>query len=221
MCLTARVSLFRHIMERSTLSAHTGSLRARRGSGDAPAQYIMDGIHVDIMSAVQLGGDVMQWTYDYLRTHDGVLNPEISSCFFYHGGITIPDSLVYLAEIICVLIGAKPIVMVFSISSLAFACNKCVFVQIQYTTPTDTQWKFPMVAEVAKTLLSLEATETIDGFDSPVCTENSTSAVAVEGGQRIKHTIFRYGKDETLLFYRAEEEARVNLLKPFHTAQVQ
>jgi hypothetical protein len=53
----------------------------------------------------------------------------------YHASVLIPDPLVYAAEILCLLIGSKPVTM------------------IQFTSSTDQQWKFPLVTELSQAIL--------------------------------------------------------------------
>ena len=54
----------------------------------------------------------VQWIAQHLTTHEKLLTPQLSSCFLYHAGVSLPQQFVYAAEIICVLMGAKPVVMV-------------------------------------------------------------------------------------------------------------
>lgn len=54
----------------------------------------------------------------------------LSSCFHYHAGVGLPRPLVYAAELVCLLIGAKGVVM------------------LQYDTPSEHQWKFPAVHDL-------------------------------------------------------------------------
>jgi hypothetical protein len=101
-------------MERSLINMHTNLLSAHKSSEESSSAvtYLMNNIQVEMLGVVNIGEDVVEWIHDHLKSHDGILNPEISSCFFYHGGMTIPDALVYAAEIVCVLIGAKPLTLV-------------------------------------------------------------------------------------------------------------
>ena len=111
-------------MHTNLLSAH--KIASDESSGGTAGSYIMNNIHVEMLGVVNIGGDVIEWIHDYLKTHDGILNPEISSCFFYHGGMTIPDALVYAAEIVCLLIGAKPLTLVckyFYVLIMLFLCE--------------------------------------------------------------------------------------------------
>ena len=60
----------------------------------------------------------------------------LPSCFLYHAAIAMPKSLVYAAELLCLILGAKPVVMV------------------QYTTESDHQYKLPLVRELSSTIVA-------------------------------------------------------------------
>ena len=81
---------------------------------------------VEIASALSFGSDSIQWIRKYLIRHEGRFG-NLPSCFLYHAAIAMPAPFVYAAEIICVLIGSKPIVM------------------IQVSSSSDHQLKFPLV----------------------------------------------------------------------------
>ena len=125
----------RHIMQRSVLDRHTERLvvtrkeigrlnnRAVGAEGqlfDQPTEelsssytYTLNGKHsVKLLGLVSIGPDAISWIQDYLNSHDGILASDVPSCFFYHGGQAIPEPFVYAAEILCVLMGAKPLSMV-------------------------------------------------------------------------------------------------------------
>jgi len=58
------------------------------------------------------------------------LHERLSSCYFYHAAVSMPKAFIYAAEVLCVLLGAKPMAM------------------IQYTSPTELQYKvsfFPVL----------------------------------------------------------------------------
>ena len=76
--------------------------------------------------------------------------------------------------------------------------------QIQYTTPSDLQWKFPLVSELIEAIVAVEELVSTGGGE----------------GSAIRHEQFKYGRDETLVLYNAAEKARVDMLLPYHTAQV-
>lgn len=84
-----------------------------------------------------LGNDIVDYIKYYLDFKEGSLGPDISSCFFYHAAVTLPASLVYAAEFVCVLIGSKPAVM------------------IQYDSSSDEQWKFPLMNELTNNLMKI------------------------------------------------------------------
>jgi hypothetical protein len=65
-----------------------------------------------LISLFVIGPRPIEWIRDYIVSHEKVLNPTLSSCFMYHGGTTIPQQFIYAAEILCVLMGGKPLAMV-------------------------------------------------------------------------------------------------------------
>jgi hypothetical protein len=54
---------------------------------------------------------IIQFIMNYLLVKEKQLNG-MTSCFFYHAAVTIPQSLIYAGEILCVLVGSKPAVLV-------------------------------------------------------------------------------------------------------------
>ena len=48
----------------------------------------------------------------YLAAYEYKYSQHISSCYFYHAAIPFPQQLIYAAEILCLLVGAKPVVLV-------------------------------------------------------------------------------------------------------------
>ena len=66
---------------------------------------------MNIDGAFFLGKDLLGFIRRYLVYKDGTL-ADLPSCYLYHAGVSLPVSLVYAAEIVCVLMGAKAIAMV-------------------------------------------------------------------------------------------------------------
>jgi hypothetical protein len=54
---------------------------------------------------------ILYFILNYLLYKEKKLN-SLTSCFFYHAAVSIPQSLVYAAEMLCVAIGSKPVTMV-------------------------------------------------------------------------------------------------------------
>jgi hypothetical protein len=106
----------RQIMERSMLSMHTSrfvALQSGLGTNSSgQSVFIIDGVEVEVIGAVTIGRDAINWIDAFLTSHEGFLSHDVSSCFMYHAAVTIPESLVYAAEIVCVLVGAKPMTLV-------------------------------------------------------------------------------------------------------------
>lgn len=108
-----------------------------------------------------------------------------------------------------------------------------MFLQIQYTTKTDTQWKFPLVSELANAIITLDAMQSDEqALTSSESPEKALTSTGINGesskdatpklgtSKKLGYKIFTYGVDESLIIYRKAEEFRVDLLRPYHTAQV-
>jgi hypothetical protein len=67
----------------------------------------------------------LSYLRQYLGSHEHKFSPQISSCYFYHAAVPFPQQLVYAAEVLCLLVGAKPVVMV-SDHYLLFASHRIV-----------------------------------------------------------------------------------------------
>lgn len=103
------------------------------------------------------------------------------ACFFYHSSITLPASLVYAAEIVCLVMGAKPVVM------------------IQYATPSEHQWKFPLVQALVRAVTAT------------IYSEGERSALGLK--------VFSYRRDKTLVLFNRRREYLVDALAPTHQSQ--
>lgn len=122
-------------MERTILSYTTSLVIAQWNFEINSLEWSLDGSPLIVDALFLLGPDPVSWLRDYLVSHEGFLSPSLSSCFMYHGGLSMPQQLIYAAELICVLIGAKPMTM------------------IQYTSSSDHQWKFPLVRELTESIV--------------------------------------------------------------------
>lgn len=91
-----------------------------------------------IQAAFVIGHDIIGYIKKYLIDMDKKLGG-LSSCYLYHAAVSLPRSLVYAAEILCVLLGAKPLTM------------------IQYESSSDMQWKFPLVNDLSSNIISFKA----------------------------------------------------------------
>jgi hypothetical protein len=60
---------------------------------------------------VYIGQDVIGFIMEYIDYKEGVLGG-FSSCYMYHAAYSLPQQLLYANEILCVLVGAKPVTMV-------------------------------------------------------------------------------------------------------------
>lgn len=111
------------------------------------------------------------------------LSVKLSSCYFYHAAVSMPKALIYAAEVLCVLLGYKPLTM------------------IQYTSPSELQWKFPLMAELSR----------------GVVTVANLPDRASAGS--IRYAVTQYRSDETLVIFRPEFEYVHRSLLPFMKAQ--
>lgn len=71
--------------------------------------------------------------------------------------------------------------------------------QIQYTTSSDHQWKFPLVQELVRAIIAAK--------------------VQLGGALDLSYETFRYRSDETLIVYRTGRKYLVDNLLPHHQAQ--
>lgn len=125
---------------------------------------------------------VIQFLLNYLLVKEKKLNG-LSTCFFYHAAVSIPQALLYAGEFLCVLIGSKPIVL------------------MQYTTPSEHQWKFPLVQELSQQLVAMHAAWR-DSETFP-----------------FRWAVFKYFNDETLVVYHRDAAIRVHALLPVNQTQ--
>ena len=99
-------------LERSVLSLTTSLITATWNQDINALEWSLDGAPLLVDAIFTLGPDPVSWLRDYLMAHENFLAPGLSSCFMYHGGLSMPQQLIYAAEVVCVLIGAKPMTMV-------------------------------------------------------------------------------------------------------------
>ena len=128
----------REALSRSVLSQSTDLLVVHiQESGELRLDWQgkMDKLDSTITAAFFIGHDLISWISDYIVVHEGLFG-DLSSCFLYHAAIAMPASLLYATELVCLLMGAKPVVMV------------------QFTTASDHQYKLPYVFELSNTLIA-------------------------------------------------------------------
>jgi hypothetical protein len=99
-------------MDRTVLSLTTSLITAAWNDDTNALEWWLDDAPLLADAVFPLGPDPVTWLRDYLIAHEDFLAPGLSSCFMYHGGLAMPEQLIYAAEIICVLIGSKPMTMV-------------------------------------------------------------------------------------------------------------
>lgn len=111
---------------------------------------------LDTYAYEHLGNDLISYIDKYISRNPHKKHSERNSmypspCFFYHAAVTLPQPLIYAAEIICLLKGMKPVVM------------------IQYKSPSEHQWKFPLVRDLIASI-TLKNEHQGDKFDVGVST---------------------------------------------------
>jgi hypothetical protein len=65
-----------------------------------------------LLDVIYIGRNPTALIENYIYDVEGVLADDVSSCYMYHAGVSIPASLIYATEVMCVLIGAKPVNLV-------------------------------------------------------------------------------------------------------------
>jgi len=163
------------------------STSAVQASAAKAQQVCVAGMHVSRSIVL---GDLRQtvaFVRRYLgykeRQHEQLSGAQaLSSCFFYHAAVSLPQALIYAAEILCVLIGAKPAVMV------------------QYTSPTELQHKFPLVAELSRGVAT-------------------AATLLPDGAWDVGYAVDKYRADETLVVFRKQLSALHDALLPRGQAQ--
>ena len=102
-------------MKRSELSlARDLATFPRAGGAEAPLAMnatAADGAPAQLLGAVRLGSDVARWLAAFHRATEGLFGG-LPSCFHYHAAAAFPRPLLYAAELVCVLVGAKGVAMV-------------------------------------------------------------------------------------------------------------
>ena len=115
----------RGAMRQTVLSRDTGYFTYIIGSNVSNKKtsrkpFLLDETFTKIQASAVffIGTDVLGYIRNYLKYKENLSNG-LSSCYMYHGAVTLPLQLVYAAEIVCVLTGAKPLAMVrYSLPSL-------------------------------------------------------------------------------------------------------
>lgn len=112
----------RDTMHRTSLSLNSDLLEMtfqhdgkKNGKFLNPLISFMGLTNLHVSSIFYIGKDVVDYIRKYLYSKEN-RHPTLSSCYFYHAAVSLPQPLIYAAEIVCVLIGAKPVTMVCSLS---------------------------------------------------------------------------------------------------------
>lgn len=158
------------------------------GASQENVRHVQTKTPVRWSSLVSLSHRPLTYITEHLRWKEHKVGHALSSCFLYHAAITLPAPFIYAAEILCVLLGSKPVAM------------------IQLSSPSEHQWKFPLVTELAKAVV-----ETTDLYN--LVGNASSSSFPVD------YAVFTYGEDETLVLYRKNRRYLMETLLPRFTAQ--
>lgn len=152
-------------MHRTVLSRETQfyslKLLPNSSSSPTPSYSLLNAESADVavmavFSRPTFGPDIVSFLAKHLAQKEGTLG-DLPSCFLYHAAVSMPAQLVYAAELLCVLLAAKPVAMV------------------QYSSSTDHQWKvcllhrtalwypqriyilqFPLVSEITSAIARLK-----------------------------------------------------------------
>lgn len=106
------------VLRQTLLSRDTELVQIRtvKPDGKSGSKYVAPTVQYkgrshQLHSSIALGSDILAFIRSYLVNKEG--HPHgMSSCYMYHAAVSMPQVLVYAAEILCVLIGAKPLTMV-------------------------------------------------------------------------------------------------------------
>jgi hypothetical protein len=101
-------------MKQTVLSADVDHVTITIGQ-DIP-QVFLKGTALNIAAVFPIGRDVVGFLKRYIITKEGKPNG-MSSCFMYHAAATMPQALLYATEILCVLLGSKPLTLVFKLNN--------------------------------------------------------------------------------------------------------
>jgi len=103
----------RDVMKQSQLERDTDFLVMQLHNNNVytPPTVTFRGAQVQLKSMIVLGTDLLNYIRRFLIRKEGATHG-LSSCYMYHAAVSMPQALIYAAEILCVLIGSKPVAMV-------------------------------------------------------------------------------------------------------------
>lgn len=106
----------RDVMKQSHLERDTDFLVMKLATTISSGAYLppvvsFRGRNVQLKSLVVLGSDIVNYLRRFLLKKEGATHG-LSSCYLYHAAVSMPQALIYAAEILCVLLGSKPVAMV-------------------------------------------------------------------------------------------------------------
>lgn len=150
-------------------------------------------------SPVFLSHNPATFLIHHLRYKEQQVGHLLSSCFLYHAAVSLPAPLVYAAEILCVLLGSKPVTMV------------------QLSSPSEHQWKFPLVTELSRAIIETASVYNLLHEEQQGSKEEHKASA--NGTFSIGHAVFTHGDDETLVLFRKSRQYLAENLLPRFTAQ--
>lgn len=132
----------RDVMRQSFLDRDTDYFVVQLSPPGAAAQPLATfrGRAVQVKTTIVLGADIVNYVRRFLLMKEGKTHG-LSSCYMYHAAVSMPQALIYGAEILCVLIGSKPVTMV-SVgpctglpSSTCIVTGLCVATDYRFSIP--------------------------------------------------------------------------------------
>lgn len=142
--------------------------------------------NMQFLSVFSMGSDLVGWIQTYILSHEGVFG-SLSSCFLYHAAIAMPRALIYATELVCHLMGAKPIVLV------------------QFTSQSDSQYKLPFVQEISRNIIA--------AIDSKVVTNLAYRIHEYKGDKTL--VFYRTNREYLVELLRPNRQAQALHIAPY------
>lgn len=104
-----RLVLDMHIVPRKSNQKEISQFKAYYTSSFSSIQTPVSILYMENFNHIE---SLVGFMKKYIAVEEKRYGSDVPSCFFYHTGVSLPQQLVYGAELLCVLVGAKPISMV-------------------------------------------------------------------------------------------------------------
>ena len=98
-------------MRQTILKADTDFFEVDLNSETFSFSAKLKGRNVEVQTVFPIGKKVVKFLRRYIETKEGHPNG-MSSCYMYHAAASMPQALLYATEILCVLLGYKPLTLV-------------------------------------------------------------------------------------------------------------